>query len=111
MAEQLRVGIIGGGWPGGQHIKGYQAAGGWKITAIADLIPSRREKMLAEVPQAKQYASAEELLADKEIDAVSVCLPNFLHAPITLAALKAGKHVICEKPPAMNAGEAKKIEA
>ena len=111
MAEQLRVGIIGGGWPGGQHIKGYQGAGGYKIVAIADLIPSRREKMLAEVPQAKQYANAEELLADKDIDAVSNCLPNFLHAPITIAALKAGKHVICEKPPAMNAGEAKKIEA
>src|SRR4030095_16999610 len=112
MAEQVLVGIIGGGWPGGQHIKGYQGAGGWKIVAVADLIPSRREKMLAAVPQAKQDANAEERLADKEeTDAVSTCLPNFLHAPITIAALKAGKHVICEKPPAMNAGEAKKIEA
>jgi predicted dehydrogenase len=110
MAEQVRVGVIGGGWPGGQHIKGYQAAGGFKIVAIADLIPSRREKMLVEAPQAKQYADANDLLADPDVDAVSVCLPNFLHAPVTLAALKAGKHVLCEKPPAMNAGEAKKIE-
>ena len=111
MAETVRVGIIGGGWPGGQHIKGYLGAGGWKIVAIADLIPSRREKMLAECPGARQYATAEELLADKELDAVSVCLPNYLHLPITLACLKAGKHVVCEKPPAMNAGEAKKMEA
>src|SRR5687768_2010598 len=105
MPEQVRVGIIGGGWPGGQHIKGYLGTSGFKIVAVADLIPSRREKMLAEVPTARQYANAEEMLADKEVDAVSVCLPNFLHAPVTIAALKAQKHVVCEKPPAMNAGE------
>jgi predicted dehydrogenase len=109
MAEQVRVGIIGGGWPGGQHVKGYLSAGGFKVVAIADLIPSRREKLLGEVPTARQYADANELLADKEVDAVSVCLPNFLHAPITIAALKAGKHVICEKPPALNAKQAKQI--
>jgi predicted dehydrogenase len=111
MAEQVRVGIIGGGWPGGQHVKGYLSAGGFKVVAIADLIPSRREKLLGEVPTARQYADANELLADQEVDAVSVCLPNFLHAPITIAALKAGKHVICEKPPALNAKQAKQIAA
>ena len=107
----IRVGIIGGGWPGQAHAKGYAAAGGFKIAAIADLIPSRREKFLSEHPSAKQFADAGELLAEKDIDAVSVCLPNHLHAPITIAALKAGKHVLCEKPPALNATEAKKIES
>src|SRR3954471_19815392 len=111
MAEQLRVGIIGGGWPGQQHAKGYAAAGGFKVAAIADLIPSRREKFLSEHPRAKQFAEASELLAEDDIDAVSVCLPNNLHASTTIAALKAGKHVMCEKPPALNAGEAKKIES
>src|SRR5437763_5162195 len=110
MAVTIRVGILGGGWPGGQHAKGYAAAGGFKVAAVADLIPSRREKIVAEFPNAKQYADAKELIDDKDIDAVSVCLPNFLHAPMTIAALKAGKHVICEKPPAMNAKEAAQIE-
>jgi UDP-N-acetylglucosamine 3-dehydrogenase len=92
----IRVGIIGGGWPGQTHAKGYVTASGFKVAAIADLIPSRREKFLSEHPGAKQYADANDLLADEEIDAVSVCLPNYLHASITIAALKAGKHVMCE---------------
>ena len=107
----IRVGIIGGGWPGQAHAKGYAAAGGFKIAAIADLIPSRREKFLSEHAGAKQFAEAGELLAEEDIDAVSVCLPNHLHAPVTIAALKAGKHVLCEKPPALSAAEAKKIES
>ena len=107
----IRIGIIGGGWPGQTHAKGYAAAGGFKVAAIADLIPSRREKFLSEHPGAKQYADANDLLADEDIDAVSVCLPNHLHAPVTIAALKAGKHVLCEKPPALSAAEAKKIES
>jgi predicted dehydrogenase len=111
MAEQIKVGIIGGGWPGQAHAKGYAAAGGFKVAAIADLIPSRREKFLSEHPGAKQFADVSDLLADEDLDAVSVCLPNHLHAAVTIAALKAGKHVLCEKPPALNATEAKKIES
>src|SRR3954462_8317184 len=111
MAETLKAGIIGAGWPGGQHAKGYKEAGGFKIVAVSDLIPTRRERMIAEYGAMKQYADAKELIKDPEIDVISVCLPNFLHAPAAIAALKAGKHVVCEKPPAMNAGEAKKIEA
>lgn len=109
--SQLRVGIIGGGWPGQMHAKGYASAGGYKVAAIADLIPSRREKFLSEHPGAKQYADAKELLDDKDLDVVSVCLPNDLHAPTTIAALKADKHVMCEKPPALNVKQAKQIEA
>jgi predicted dehydrogenase len=106
----VRVGIIGGGWPGQAHAKGYAAAGGFKVVAVADLIPARRERLVAEYKLTRQYAAANELLADKDIDAVSVCLPNFLHAPVTIAALKAGKHVVCEKPPALSAKEAQQIE-
>lgn len=111
MAETVRVGIIGAGWPGQQHAKGYDASGGFKIVALADLIPLRRQKLQAEHKIANLYAEAKELLADKDLDAVSVCLPTFLHGPIVLAALKAGKHVICEKPPAMNAKEARQLES
>ncbi len=106
----IRAGIIGGGWPGGQHAKGYKEAGGFKIVAIADLIPARRERMIADFGDMKQYTDPKELVKDPDIDVVSICLPNFLHAPVAIAALRAGKHVVCEKPPTLNAAEAKKIE-
>ena len=50
-----------------------------------------------------------ELISDPEIEAVHVCTPNVLHAPVTKAAIKAGKHVLCEKPLAMTAAEAKEM--
>src|ERR1043165_8758003 len=99
MAQTLRDGIIGGGWPGAAHAKGYAAAGGFKVLAIADLIPERRKKIMAECGATREYADATELILDPEIDVVSVCLPNMLHAPVAIRALRAGKHVLCEKPP------------
>ena len=111
MAEAKRIGIIGGGWPGKAHAKGYQSAGGFKLIAVADLIPARRKQMMEEFGITKEYADAKELIEDKQIDAVSICLPNYLHAPTAIAALKAGKHVICEKPPGLSAKEARQIES
>lgn len=109
--SQIRVGIIGGGWPGVAHAKGYQSAGGFKIVAIADLIPQRRRQLMQELNIPSEYDDAEKLLKDRTIDAVSVCLPNALHAPIAKAALKEGKHVLCEKPPAISAKEAAQMAA
>ncbi|MGE5611076.1 MAG: Gfo/Idh/MocA family protein [Bacillota bacterium] len=109
MAETIRVGIIGGGWPGAMHARGYLTAGSFKIVAVADLIPERRKKLMAEYQITREYADALELIADKEIDAVSICLPNALHAPTTVAALRAGKHVLCETPPAISVKEAKRM--
>jgi predicted dehydrogenase len=102
---------MGAGWPGGMHARGYASAGGFKVVAVADLIPQRRKKMIEEFKIERECAEAKELLAEKDLDAVSVCLPNHLHAAITIAALRAGKHVVCEKPPAMNATEARRIAA
>jgi predicted dehydrogenase len=106
MSQQTRIGIIGAGWPGAAHARGYQEAGGFKLLAVADLIPARRQKLMADFGVAKEYASAADLLADRDIDAVSVCLPNHLHAPVAIEAMRAGKHVLCEKPPALSAKEA-----
>jgi predicted dehydrogenase len=111
MAQSTKVGIIGAGWPGRKHAEGYQAAGGFSVVAVADLIPSRRRAVMEQFKVAREYAEADALIADKDIDVVSVCLPNYLHLPIALAALKAGKHVVCETPPALSAVEAKKIAA
>ena len=111
MGEQTRVGIIGCGWPGAAHARGYLGAGGFKLVAVADLIPERRKKLMAEFGIAREYSDAKDLLKDKEIDAVSIALPNHMHAPIALAALRAGKHVLCEKPPATSAAEARRMDA
>lgn len=111
MAHPIRVGIIGGGWPGGAHARGYTDAGGFTIGAIADLIPERRKTLVAAFNIEREYADAKDIIADKAIDAVSLCLPTHLHLEIALAALKAGKHVICEQPPALDAKQAKQIDA
>src|SRR5215218_8740301 len=111
MAEAVRVGVIGGGWPGRAHARGYVAAGGFRLMAVADLIPARRRDLINEFKMPREYATWEELVADKELDAVSVCLPTHLHAPVAIAALRAGKHVVCERPPTLTAAEAKRVEA
>jgi predicted dehydrogenase len=110
MAEQIRVGIVGGGWPGKAHAKGYDAAGGFKVAAVADLIPARRKQLMDEFSIEKEFAEAKELIEQPGIDAVSICLPSHLHAPIAVAALRGGKHVVCEKPPGISVKEAKQIE-
>jgi len=111
MGESIRVGIIGAGWPGGAHARGYQGAGGFKVVAVADLIPQRRKKLASQTGASREYADAMELLKDADLDAVSVCLPNALHAPVVIAALRAGKHVVCEKPPATSVRQARQMQA
>jgi predicted dehydrogenase len=111
MSRPLNVGIIGAGWPGGAHARGYVAAGGFKIAAVADLIPERREKLAAEFQVTKTYATAEELLKDSSIEAVSMCLPTPLHGEIATRALRAGKHVVCETPPAATLRGAKQLHS
>ena len=111
MAEAMAVGIIGGGWPGKAHARGYATTPGFKLAAIADLIPARRKAMMDEFTIPLQYADAMDLIADKSIGVVSICLPNHLHAAVAVAALKAGKHVVCEIPPAIQSKEARQIES
>jgi predicted dehydrogenase len=103
-SAKLRVGIVGGGWPGQRHAEGFLASGAWEIAAVADLDPDRRRE-LARGTGVKQLATADELFALDELDAVVIALPTFLHHPMVMAALAAGRHVLCEKPPALNAGE------
>ncbi|MBA4385259.1 MAG: gfo/Idh/MocA family oxidoreductase [Anaerolinea sp.] len=96
--EIINVGVIGVGQIGKVHLDGYQSLPNVKVTAIAGRDPQKTEAV------AKQYnipfwtTDYRALLDKKEIQAVSVCLHNNLHMPVTIAALKAGKHVISEKP-------------
>ncbi len=110
MNQAIKVGIIGGGWPGEAHARAYQEAAGFKVAAVADLIPTRREKLKA-LHQATAFADARELLLDKQIDAVSLCVPTDQHAALAIAALRAGKHVLCEMPPAVDVKQARQMAA
>ena len=94
----VKVGIIGCGKIAQvRHIPEYLDNPNAKLTGLYDL-NLQRAKELAEKYDCKFFESVEEMLADPEIDAVSVCVANHVHAEITIAALKAGKHVLCEKP-------------
>src|ERR1041385_1953624 len=105
MNKQLNLGIIGTGWPGQMHAQAVLSGKLGNIQACADLDAKRRNTFQQEYSPAETYRDYHELLQDRQIDAVIICLPNFLHFPAALAALEAGKHVLCEKPPTMNAAE------
>ena len=95
---RVRIGIIGVGQIGKHHLNNYQKIDGAEIVAIADIDQpeARRVAGLYDIPDV--YFDALELLEREDIEAVDVCLHNNLHMPYTCAALKAGKHVYCEKP-------------
>ncbi|MCI0492683.1 MAG: Gfo/Idh/MocA family oxidoreductase, partial [Planctomycetes bacterium] len=79
------------------------------VTAIASRDLARARQVAAELGIAKPYGSYKELLADREIDAVYIPLPNHLHVPWSIRALEAGKHVLCEKPIGLTAAEGEKL--
>lgn len=101
----INVGVIGLGMGRG-HLQGYAAIPDVRIIAIADLLEERLKACAEHFQVARLFQDYRELLAIPEIDAVSVCLPNYLHAPVTIEALRAGKHVLVEKPMARTAAEA-----
>lgn len=94
----INVGVIGCGSIGvTRHIAEYSENKDVKLVAFCDRVVDRAEKQ-KRIFGGAAYNDYRELLADENIDAVSVCTPNFLHAEIAIAALEAGKHVLCEKP-------------
>jgi UDP-N-acetylglucosamine 3-dehydrogenase len=105
--SKVRVGVIGcGSITRYRHAPEYASNNDVEIVAFADRVLERAE-FCVEKYGGKAYGKWEELIALKDIDAVSVCTSNASHAPITIAALKAGKHVLCEKPMATSAEEAR----
>ena len=109
--SKVKIGIIGCGTIGSVHANAYAALEDAEVVALCDILPDRlREK--AELHKVgKTYADYRELLADPEIEAVSICVPNDMHAPIAIDAFKAGKHVMLEKPMTLNAGLGREILA
>ena len=110
MSKKLKVGIIGcGSIATEKYLKALNTIPEVEIVAFCDVIPENAEytRKQFEASEAKIYTDHEDLLKDESIDVVHVCTPNRTHASITVAALKSGKHVMCEKPMAKNYKEAK----
>ena len=107
----IRVGIIGCGKIAQvRHIPEYVANPNVELYGFYDINQARTEE-LAKKYGGKAFTSYEELLADETIEAVSICAANHVHAEITIAALKAGKHVLCEKPMAVTLAECEAMVA
>ncbi len=111
--SNLRVGFIGcGGIANNKHLPSLKIIGGVDVVAFCDIIEERAEKAAKEygTKDAQVFTDYKELLK-LELDAVYVCTPNRSHSFITVDALKSGKHVMCEKPMAINTREAEKMLA
>ena len=111
-SDKVRIGIIGcGGIANGKHMPSLKQLPDVEMVAFCDIVVERAEEAKAKfgTADAKVYENYKELLEDKTIDVVHVCTPNRAHSFITVDALEAGKHVMCEKPMAINSAEALKM--
>ncbi len=96
--KKQKVAVIGCGAIGAVHSERYSKSPYAELAAVVDILPDRAKSYAEKYGAGKALADYKVMLKDPSIEAVSVCLPNDLHAPVTIAALQAGKHVLCEKP-------------
>lgn len=117
--RSLGVAVIGMGWMGAVHARAYSrlrqhypdSARFPRLIAIADDVPGRAEAGARQYGAQRSYTDWRDVLADPEIDAVSVTVPNFLHREIGVAVLEAGKHLWIEKPVGLTADDAQAVAA
>lgn len=95
---KIRIGVIGNGIIGNAHLQNYQDIEQAEVVAICDINPQALNRTGDKFKIEDRYTEIDSLLGRDDIQAVDVCLHNNLHAPVAIAALRAGKHVYCEKP-------------
>jgi predicted dehydrogenase len=103
LSKSINVGIVGLGWPGERHAEALAASSLGNLYAACDLNAERLKTFSDTFSPRRTFTSYDEMLLDSDLDAVVIGLPNALHYPFSRKALQAGKHVLCEKPPTMNA--------
>ncbi|MEK3910704.1 Gfo/Idh/MocA family protein [Paenibacillus sp. FSL H7-0331] len=112
MSNVVKVGIIGcGGIANGKHLPSLSKLGTVELVAFCDIVVEKAHEAAKQygVAGAKVYEDYTELLKDGSIDVIHVCTPNDSHAEISIAALESGKHVMCEKPMAKTAADARRM--
>ena len=115
--KTIGVGVISLGWMGRLHARSYRSVSERfpelgveaRLVAAADPIEEVQRAAVEDLGFERAYADYHELLADPEIDVVSICSPNFLHAEIALAAIEAGKPFWIEKPMGVSAEQARTV--
>jgi predicted dehydrogenase len=105
MPEGLRVAIAGTGFIGAVHARSARLAGA-RLVGVAASTPESARRAASSLGAGRAFRSAEELVEADDVDVVHICTPNHLHQPLAELALAAGKHVICEKPLALDAAGA-----
>lgn len=109
---KLRVGVIGTGSIGNVHLDGYTRQSKLvTIAAICDVTKSRLDEMGEKygIPAQHRYRDYKQMLANEELDAISICVPNYLHFPIATDVIKAGIDLLLEKPMVLTMQEARKL--
>ncbi len=110
MSGKIKIGVIGSGNISREHLKAYAANPNVEIYALCDINEETLKRRGAEFGVTRLYTDVYEMVKLEEIDAVSICTWNNAHAECSIAALNAGKHVLCEKPMAMNEQQAKAMK-
>ena len=100
MTKTLKVAVIGVGGIAGTHFPGWKASPHAELYAFGDIAPDTLHRLGDQhgIDPALRYEDSWELFKNPDIDIVDICTPNMYHAPLTIAALEHGKHVLCEKP-------------
>lgn len=111
MAKTLKVGVIGVGGIAKTHFPGWEQSPYTELVALSDIDPVVLNRVAEAQGVKLRYEKPEDLIANKDIDIVDICTPNMYHAPLAIAALEAGKHVLCEKPLAPTPADVKKMIA
>lgn len=106
--KDVRVGVIGLGW-GQLQVEAYTRTDHARLVAVCDVDAARVESLAKNFDIARTYPDYHDLIHDPNVDLVSIAVPPDLHKPIALAAIEAGKHVLCEKPIALNESEAREM--
>lgn len=110
MAKKIGIGIIGCGEIAAAHGRAYRAlADDCEIVAVSDTVEAMARHRAQEFEVETIYTDYHDLLDDQRVDVVAICTPHYLHAPMTIAAAHAGKHVLVEKPMCMNVGEVQEM--
>ncbi|MCL6633328.1 MAG: Gfo/Idh/MocA family oxidoreductase [Alicyclobacillus herbarius] len=109
LAQPVRIGIIGAGNIGKVHIREFLRLDSAVVLGVTDAVPELAKRTREEFSLPKVYENIDNMLLDDEIDAVVIGVPNRWHAPIAISALEAGKHVLLEKPMAIDSAAAKDI--
>jgi predicted dehydrogenase len=109
--KQWRAAVFGTGFMGRVHLEALRRLGSVEVYAIAHPQVDKARRLAEQFPAERVVADYREILEDAAVDAVHICTPNALHFPMAMAALEAGKHVLCEKPLATSAADARALVA